>query len=186
MFLPAGLIAFVVDPGSVPADPPKSVPEHPLRRRLLDLIRDRPGVRLSTLWRAIDVSRGTAQYHLEVLERTRKVEARRESKNLTRYFPPGIEPRELVLLSILRRGRVLEFLREIGEQPGVTQTDLGKRLLTTRRILRRYADLLVQEELLYEVREAKVKRYFLTPHVRQLLDRLDETQAGAASERVRP
>ena len=175
--LGAGLIleavALGLTMGLLPFLLAKPERRNPLRERLLDLIRRTPGVRLSTLWKTTQANRGTARYHLLMLERTQEVEARREAKNLTRYFPKGCTPQELVLLSLLRRGRVLDVVKEILKQPGITQREITERLLLSRKVFRSYADLLLREELLREVREANQKRYFPTERLIETFDRVD-------------
>ncbi|HEX9816799.1 MAG TPA: hypothetical protein VGB18_07455, partial [Candidatus Thermoplasmatota archaeon] len=43
------------------------VDAHPLRKRLLNLIRRRPGIQMVALWKQLDTNRKTTKYHLLIL-----------------------------------------------------------------------------------------------------------------------
>jgi predicted transcriptional regulator len=144
---------------------------HPVRRSILDLIRRRPGSRLSTIWRAFTTNRGTAQYHLLVLERVGAVRAVRDGQ-ATRYFPSDVGPGQLPGLALLLRGRVMEVARAVLEEPGISQRRLTKILPISRKVFREYADRLAEMGLVTEVRDAKVKRYFPTPRLGQMVGQL--------------
>lgn len=158
---------------------------HPVRRGIFDLIRRRPGARLNTIWRAFSTNRGTAQYHLVVLERVGVIQAVREGQ-ATRYFPSGMEMGEIPGLALLLRGRVLEVARAVLREPGISQRRLTRLLPISRKVFREYANRLTALDLLAEVRDAKVKRYFPTPRLHQMVDRLGDPVGQGEDDRWPP
>lgn len=155
--------------------------KHPLRRRLLKLVRERPGSRLSELWQTLRANRGTAQYHLLMLERAGLVVAHRVVR-ATRYFPPGSNEERLSLVALLLRGRVLEVAGMISRHPGISQQELTARLPMSRRVFRTYANLLVSSGLLEERRHVHSKRYFPGPGLGPILGQLESRQDSAPKE----
>lgn len=135
----------------------------------MDWIRRRPGIRLSGLWKELGANRGTAHYHLLVLERAGAVQALREGRS-TRYFPPETPESELAPLALLLRGRVLEVAHLVLSAPGISQGDLTSALDISRRVFREYADLMTEMDLMDEVRDSRRKRYFPTAALAKLLE----------------
>lgn len=147
------------------------VTKHPLRRRLLDMVRRRPGVRMAEIWQTLEANRGTAKYHLLILERANAVEAVR-TKRITRYFPSGVGPDERSLLALLLRGRVMELVRAITRNPGFSQRELTGSLAMSRKVFRRYVDLLIESRLLNEIHEPHLRRYYPTHRLDDALQRI--------------
>ncbi len=145
---------------------------HPLREKLLALIRRIPGVRFSTVWRELQANRGTATYHVQMLERANEIRAVRD-RGLTRLYAVQTAPRDQAAFAILWRGRVLEVVRVIIENPSIGQTELTKRLRISRKVLREYVDLLVEQGLLREDRGPHSRRYVATSDLIRLVERVD-------------
>lgn len=148
--------------------PSKPVNEHPVRRRLVDLILRRPGVRLATLWKELEANRKTTKYHLLILEEANIVTSFKAQQTL-RFFPSGTPIDNQRAVSVLLRGRVLEMAQEIAKSPGIVQKELGKALRLSRRVMRVYVDLMVAQGLLDEVIDRKARRYYPTRRLRDLL-----------------
>lgn len=144
------------------------VDAHPLRKRLLNIIRRRPGVRLAALWKQLHANRKTTKYHLLILEQANTIHAVAREQQ-TRFFPAGVPLDERHKRSVLLRGRILEMSQEIALNPGVLQKDLGDALKISRKVMRHYADLLVEQGLLNEIVDGHGRRYFATDQLKQLL-----------------
>jgi predicted transcriptional regulator len=143
----AGSFLILIVGMAVHPDPPKpDAREHPLRRRLFDLILRRPGIRLVNLWKELDSNRKTTKYHLMVLERADLI-ASVEGPKVVRYFPAKMSPAQRPRVALLLRGRILEMARMVQREPGISQVELGKALTMSRKVLREYADLLVEHHL---------------------------------------
>ena len=184
MHILAWLVQLAADMGGVAvlaamqgtADPETPPATASLRQRLLDFIRRRPGVRLSTLWRNLGADRGTAKYHLLLLERAHQIDAVR-TKRLTRYFPSGTGAEQRVALALLRHGRVREVAQVVAQRPGVAQHEITDALPISRKVFRRYANLLIACKLLQEIREENELHYFATPHLQQVMADLEREES---------
>ena len=158
-----------------PVDP------HPLRERLLTLIRRIPGIRFSRVWKEVEATRGTAKYHIQMLERAQAIRAVRE-RGVTRLYPAQIDHAQQQVFAVLWRGRVLEVVRFILEHPFVGQAELTERLNISRKVLRGYVDLLIGQDLLQEDRGPHSRHYVATPKLARLVERLDQAGEGGNAQ----
>jgi predicted transcriptional regulator len=159
---------------------PERAPLNPIRRKLIELIQERPGARLLDLWQEMRSHRGTAHYHLEILERVGAVQSFHRD-GATRYFPGSYSPLEARQMTLLMRGYVLEVVREILEHPGIAQEDILHTVDISRKVFRAYADALKHEGLLEERRDGRAKRYSATPELSRLYERLKPPTGPSAA-----
>lgn len=141
----------------------------------------RPGLRFKALWRTLQANRGTARYHLHILEKTGVVRAVHDAGS-TRFFPAGTDPARLSLMAVLLRGRVLEVAQAVRANPGIRQRDLTDKLPISRKVFRTYADLMVAAGLVEETHEPHQRRYFPTPQLDELLHALEAGPDAEPSE----
>lgn len=133
--------------------------EQPLRRRLLDLIAQQPGIHASQLCRTSGEPWGTVQYHLSLLhkgEMVTSVEAGRER----RFFPSEVDPHRAHLLALLHQGRRSEIASFIRDHPGSRQVDICEALGVSRKTFRSSVEPMVEEGLVHERRSLQDNRYF--------------------------
>lgn len=145
--------------GVVGRDEEAHLLEQPLRRRLLDLIADQPGIHASELCRTAGEPWGTVQYHLSLLhkgEMVTSVEAGRER----RFFPSEMDPRRAQLLALLHQGRRSQIASFIRDHPGSRQVDICDALDVSRKTFRSSVEPMVEEGLVHERRSLQDNRYF--------------------------
>ena len=143
--------------------------EQPMRRRLVDLISNRPGIHASELCREAGEPWGTVQYHLSLPHKgqlVRAVEAGRER----RFFPSGIDPGRARMLALMNQGRRPEVAQYIREHPGVRQVDVCEALDVSRKTFRNSVQPLVAENLIQEKRGLQNNRYFPLQGLGELID----------------
>jgi predicted transcriptional regulator len=130
--------------------------------RVLQYIQENPGCHLRKIKRELDVSMGTIQYHLILLEKQGKVSAERH--NLHKYyFPIGLfEQNEKDILKILNQETAREILLAILEQKP-TQTDIANMLKISGASVNWHIKRLVELGLILEQKDGKFKRY--TPRI---------------------
>src|SRR5690349_6918724 len=133
--------------------------QQPVRRRLLSLIAQKPGIHASELCREAGEPWGTVQYHLSLLHRSEMVTSV-ETGRERRFFPPGIAPQKARLLAILNQGRRPEIARYIQEHPGQRQVDICAALAVSRKTFRNSIAPLVGEGLVMERKGLQTNRYF--------------------------
>lgn len=142
--------------------------DQPLRRRLLDLIGEKPGIHASELARASGEPWGTVQYHLSLLDKGQAVTSI-ESGRERRFFPPDVEPARARLLAILGQGRRPEIASFIHDNPGARQVDICGALAVSRKTFRSSIEPLVEEGLVHERKGLQSNRYFPQPPLRDLI-----------------
>lgn len=90
---------------------------HPLRRTVLDLLRDRPGQSVNEIAENFDVSRIAVIKHLQVLEQTQLILVRRNGRRKDLYF--NVVPIQAIYdrwtddYGSFWAGRMLDLKREI-------------------------------------------------------------------------
>lgn len=143
--------------------------EQPMRRRLLQIIEEKPGIHASELCRASGEPWGTVQYHLSLLhkgELVTTVEAGRER----RFFPHQVDLGRARLLAILHQGRRIEIATFIQGNPGARQVDICDALSLSRKTFRHAIEPLVEEGLVQERKGLSFNRYFPEQPLGQALE----------------
>lgn len=133
--------------------------EQPVRKRLLAIISERPGIHASELCRSAGEPWGTVQYHLALLHRgemVTSVEAGRER----RFFPSEMDPARARMVALLHQGRRTEIAAFIRDHPGARQVDICQALDVSRKTFRSAVAPLVQEGLVHERKGLQTNRYF--------------------------
>src|SRR5207237_246890 len=129
----------------------RDLPPNPLRHSVLESVRANPGILQSELAASLACNRGTLRYHLETLARCGQVHFVRHGQR-SAVFPAGADPREHHALAVLQRGRTRELAALVLSDPGITQTRVAQRLGLSRKILRKYADRMLEQGLVRELR----------------------------------
>lgn len=135
---------------------------HPLRRDILEVVARNPGTNISELCARLGSRWGTVQHHLRLLVSAGLVQTvmQGRSRCLFRGQTPADQNYRIALL---RRKRLLELVKAVVREPGRIQRELARELGMTRKVLRRSVDLLVQAGLIREARLPRVRKYYPTP-----------------------
>ena len=128
--------------------------------RVLQHIQENPGCHLRQIKRELDMSMGTIQYHLNLLNKQGKVSTERQ--NLHKYyFPIGLfEQNERDILKILNQETAREILMIILEKKP-TQTDIVNIIKISGASVNWHIKRLVEIGLVLEQKDGKFKRYTL-------------------------
>jgi len=128
--------------------------------RVLQHIQENPGCHLRQIKRELDMSMGTIQYHLNLLDKQGKVSTERQ--NLHKYyFPIGLfEQNERDVLKILNQETAREILMIILEKKP-TQTDIANIIKISGASVNWHIKRLVDLGLILEQKDGKFKRYTL-------------------------
>jgi predicted transcriptional regulator len=148
-----------------------NLPKHPARRRIIEFVFRRPGARFTTICDDLEINRGTGAYHMRLLEDAGIVEGVSDRRR-HHYFPPGLPDDLKQALLLLNRGRVLDIVLKVAEEPGIVQRDLLEQVDVTRGMLRQYLDDLQEAKLIRERAAARNKKYYATPQLVDLLQML--------------
>ena len=128
--------------------------------RVLQHIQENPGCHLRQIKRELDMSMGTIQYHLNLLDKQGKVSTERQ--NLHKYyFPIGLfEQNERDVLKILNQETAREILMIILEKKP-THTDIANIIKISGASVNWHIKRLVELGLVLEQKDGKFKKYTL-------------------------
>jgi predicted transcriptional regulator len=128
--------------------------------RVLQYIQENPGCHLRQIKRELDMSMGTIQYHLNLLDKQGKVSSERQ--NLHKYyFPIGLfEQNEKDILKILNQETAREILMLILEK-NPTQTDIANIIKISSASVNWHIQRLVELGLILVHKDGKFKKYTL-------------------------
>ena len=129
--------------------------------RVLLFIQHNPGCHLRQIKRELDMSMGTIQYHLNLLEKSGKVASERHSLHRF-YFPVNIfEKHDRNILKILNQETAREILMFIVEMKNPTQTEIVDNIKISAASVNWHIGRLTQFGMITEARDGKFKRYSL-------------------------
>lgn len=122
---------------------------HPNRKRLMELIKEAPGLNIQELADALDVERTTVKHHIRVLQDKSYVVTRRQGRHRL-HFPSSMNPKQRASLTTLRIPSVRAVVEALYRNPtGLSPSKLARRLDVSKRTIRRALDRLRSEDLLY-------------------------------------
>jgi predicted transcriptional regulator len=129
--------------------------------RILQFIQKNPGCHLRKIKVMMHISLGTAQYHLDRLEKMGRIVSTRLGL-YRHYFPVGIfHENEKEILQVLGQETTREILMLIIEQQAPTQTDIVNSIGISAASVNWHIRHLIDFKLIEEIKEGKYKRYQL-------------------------
>lgn len=127
--------------------------------RILKFIQGNPGMHLRQIKKELQLSLGTIQYHLTLLEKSGRIVSERRYFRRT-YFPVGtFEKNEKSILKILKRGNLKTILLFIMEKKNPTQTDIANGVDLSNSTVNWHLKYMLENKIIYEIRDGKFKRY---------------------------
>lgn len=148
--------------------------DQPTRKQLDREIRRRPGKNLRGLCESLGLRRGTAEYHVYMMEQGGQIASVRLGRE-RRFYAIDLEPRFRWLASVLLQGRTLALAQAISADPGAYQKEIAVKLGMSRKVFRGYADRLVSEGLITEERMSRFNRYFPTDLLGYVLQEIEDS-----------
>jgi predicted transcriptional regulator len=136
-------------------------PEGDVRDRILRFIRDNPGCHLRKIKDELDVGMGTAQYHLDKLEKAGRITSQKLSLHKY-YFLVGVfQENEKHILEVLSNETAREILMFIIEHKHPSQTEISKHIGISSPSTSWQIKRLLDYGIIDEIKEGKFKRYRL-------------------------
>lgn len=138
------------------------------RKRIYELIQQRPGISPIEIKNALDLGGGVLDNHIDRLIRAALIETRRSGKFL-RLYPTGTAPAEddPTLLPATTK----EVARAVLRQPGRTTAEIAKELGLTQRRVNMQLHILVVAGLIRSVPAGYEHRHEPTERLREVVDR---------------
>ena len=138
-------------------------------KRVLRYVLEHPGCYLRQIRRALDISMGTTQYHLILLEKSGRVTSNKHGF-FRYYFPAGVfRDREKILLEVLSHKTARDILILIIEQKNPTQSEIAAKIRVTAPSVSWHVARLTESRVITESREGKYKRYQLQGDPQQVV-----------------
>ena len=129
--------------------------------RVLQFIQRNPGCHLRKIKVMMHISLGTAQYHLDRLEKMGRITTTRLGL-YRHYFPVGIfQENQKEILQVLGQETTREILMLIIERQAPTQTDIVISVGISAASVNWHIRHLIRFKLIDEVKEGRYKRYQL-------------------------
>ena len=128
-------------------------------QRVLQFIRENPGCHLREIKRMLDMSMGTVQYHLNLLEKEGKITSEKQHlyKN---YFSAGMfKENEKNILNVLKIETSRDIIMFIIEKSNPTQTNIVEKLQLSAASVSWSLSRLIESGLIGEEKDGKFKRY---------------------------
>lgn len=130
-------------------------------KRVLRYVLEHPGSYLRQIRRALDISMGTTQYHLGLLEKAGRIVSNKHGL-FRYYFAAGVfHDQEKNLLETLSHETARKILLHIIERGNPTQSDIVDNVGLSSPSVSWHVRRLTDSQVITEVREGKYKRYQL-------------------------
>lgn len=144
--------------------------EHPMRRRIHDLIQEQPGIHASELTRRLGVGWGTVVHHLEKLEKARLVAVRRIHHQRC-YFQIGgrVARTDMEAAGAVRTGSAQAIAQYVATHPMTSQKNMAGSLGMSPALASFHVKKLVTMGVLHKVRRGKETLLSPTDAVRRVL-----------------
>lgn len=154
--------------------------DHDVRSRLLELVEDDPGISPSELVDTIEVSLPTILYHVRVLEETGLLEVDRRGRAACLFVAGAATKLRRRTLAALRRDGRGDLLRLVVREPEVGLSEAARRLDRAPSTIKRHADTLIEEGILQDVGDGRLRCFTCPSQVQQIV----AEQGAAASKRA--
>ncbi|MHA1721333.1 MAG: winged helix-turn-helix transcriptional regulator [Promethearchaeota archaeon] len=126
----------------------EEVLENEFRNQILNLIIENPGIHYSEILRAVDTTSSNLAWHLDILETYKIISKKRVGRFL--IFYPYIEnnPFANFDINLAKSKTTLDIFQIIGDNPGIYQYQIAKRMDLNRKTVKYHLDKLESSKLI--------------------------------------
>lgn len=141
---------------------PDELLHHPIRSRMVELVRDEPGLGISDVAARTHIGWGTAVHHLTRLERAGLLVSADSGRHRRFFLAAESSDRRtaVCVLSVRAHFRLVEFIRD---HPGATQTETCAALGISPPLVHKYMSRLLRENLVTSIRQWRTVKYYGGP-----------------------
>ncbi|MGA1873893.1 MAG: VWA domain-containing protein [Thermoplasmatota archaeon] len=126
------------------------------RKRIYDHIMNNPGEHFRGLQRAVDLEVGVLSHHLNVLEKEQLIVSEQDGNN-RRFWAAGVKhDTDKVRLSRIQEN----ILKEIHKEPGITQSQIAKRMGVSRKVVFYHVKFLRNSGVVREEKDRRHSYYY--------------------------
>jgi predicted transcriptional regulator len=126
----------------------EEVLENEFRNQILNLIIENPGIHYSELLRSVDTSSSNLAWHLDILETYKIISKKRIGRFLIFYPFIDKNPFADYDIKIIKSKTTLDIFQIIGDNPGIFQYQIAKRMDLNRKTIKYHLDKLMSSNLI--------------------------------------
>ena len=145
---------------------PEELLDHPKRRRIVRIVREKPGITASEAQARLGIPLGTFYHHLNLLRKNGLVQAHFVGRRCSLYPPGASEALDAAARSLLRGNAVRAVARAIADRPGGSVADAAEHSDKALRTVYHHVEQLIDAGLVDS--SAPMRRYNLRPTPRLL------------------
>lgn len=113
--------------------------EQDVRKKLSEIINEKPGINYTQLMEKLQLSNGVLVHHLNILEREEIIKSKRDGL-YRRFYPIGFKPvKKLEDLTSIQKS----IWKKIKENPGVHQSKIAQMLGVSRQVVNYHLNILL-------------------------------------------
>ncbi len=131
----------------------EEVLENENRSIIINLILEEPGVHFNELLRRVGISAGNLAWHLDILESYKIIQKRRVGQFLVYYSFLEKNPLSNLDPKLMKSKTSLEILQLIGDNPGMYQNQIAKRLDLNHKTVKYHLEKLMEAKVIYGERK---------------------------------
>jgi predicted transcriptional regulator len=138
----------------------EDVLENEIRTKVLNFIIDQPGIHYKELLRLSDVSPSTLAWHLDILETYKVIHKQRIGHFLIYY--PFLDKNPFIEFdpAITKSKFTLDILQIVGDNPGIQQNHIAKRMESNRKTIQYHLSKLEAVHLIRSERSGRIVKYY--------------------------
>ncbi len=126
----------------------EEVLENEFRNQILNLIIENPGIHYSELLRSVDTSSSNLAWHLDILETYKIISKKRIGRFLIFYPFIDKNPFADFDINLIKSKTTLDIFQIIGDNPGIFQHQIAKRMDLNRKTIKYHLDKLMSSNLI--------------------------------------
>ena len=126
----------------------EEVLENEFRNQILNLIIENPGIHYSELLRSIETSSSNLAWHLDILETYKIISKKRVGRFLIFYPFIDKNPFADFDINLIKSKTTLDIFQIIGDNPGIFQHQIAKRMDLNRKTIKYHLDKLLSSNLI--------------------------------------
>jgi DNA-binding transcriptional ArsR family regulator len=128
-----------------------------------------PCSKLKSMASFLELADTTVDYHLRKLTQGGLVTVKKVSKNKVYYPSDMIDSADIEVLALLAQDKVRLICSVISQNPGISQSELGKKLGMYQQEIGWYTSKLTEKGILKRVIDGKFRRYYLSTELGEVL-----------------
>lgn len=138
----------------------EDVLENEFRSKIINFIIDEPGIHYKNLLRLTETSASNLAWHLDILETYKIIHKQRVGHFLIFYPYLDKNPFAKFNYKIAKSKTTLEIFQIVGDNNGIYQSDLAKRMKLDHKTVKYHLDKLLEADVIFPEKKGRRKLYF--------------------------